>query len=190
MWRRLALPALLLVGPSAAWPNLVAPREPQVRKHESPPPPPPPRSVAALIQGAIGPVHVAAADALSIAITGSSQGIGLDAARRLIASGHAVYHLARTAERARVAVDAAGGGLPVVCDLEDLSSVRAAAALRREPALDVLVLNAAYAPGMTQKVCPRTKDGFERCLGVNHLCLLYTSPSPRDKRQSRMPSSA
>ena len=24
----------------------------------------------------------------------------------------------------------------------------------------------------------------------NHACLLYTSPSPRDKRQSRMPSSA
>ena len=24
----------------------------------------------------------------------------------------------------------------------------------------------------------------------NHTCLLYTSPSPRDKRQSRMPSSA
>ena len=31
-------------------------------------------------------------------------------------------------------------------------------------------------------------------IGVKHLslytCLLYTSPSPRDKRQSRMPSSA
>ena len=25
---------------------------------------------------------------------------------------------------------------------------------------------------------------------LNHGCLLYTSPSPRDKRQSRMPSSA
>ena len=25
---------------------------------------------------------------------------------------------------------------------------------------------------------------------VHHACLLYTSPSPRDKRQSRMPSSA
>ena len=25
---------------------------------------------------------------------------------------------------------------------------------------------------------------------ANHICLLYTSPSPRDKRQSRMPSSA
>ena len=27
-------------------------------------------------------------------------------------------------------------------------------------------------------------------LGVDYICLLYTSPSPRDKRQSRMPSSA
>ena len=27
-------------------------------------------------------------------------------------------------------------------------------------------------------------------LGVASYCLLYTSPSPRDKRQSRMPSSA
>ena len=27
-------------------------------------------------------------------------------------------------------------------------------------------------------------------VGVGKTCLLYTSPSPRDKRQSRMPSSA
>ena len=27
-------------------------------------------------------------------------------------------------------------------------------------------------------------------LTTNYTCLLYTSPSPRDKRQSRMPSSA
>ena len=26
--------------------------------------------------------------------------------------------------------------------------------------------------------------------GLSNICLLYTSPSPRDKRQSRMPSSA
>ena len=30
------------------------------------------------------------------------------------------------------------------------------------------------------------KDGAE----LTTICLLYTSPSPRDKRQSRMPSSA
>ena len=29
-----------------------------------------------------------------------------------------------------------------------------------------------------------------RPLRINKACLLYTSPSPRDKRQSRMPSSA
>ena len=29
-----------------------------------------------------------------------------------------------------------------------------------------------------------------QCHGTNEGCLLYTSPSPRDKRQSRMPSSA
>ena len=28
------------------------------------------------------------------------------------------------------------------------------------------------------------------CAGRTDTCLLYTSPSPRDKRQSRMPSSA
>ena len=27
-------------------------------------------------------------------------------------------------------------------------------------------------------------------VGLSYICLLYTSPSPRDKRQSRMPSSA
>ena len=27
-------------------------------------------------------------------------------------------------------------------------------------------------------------------LEISNICLLYTSPSPRDKRQSRMPSSA
>ena len=32
------------------------------------------------------------------------------------------------------------------------------------------------------------KKGMEK--GLAYVCLLYTSPSPRDKRQSRMPSSA
>ena len=41
------------------------------------------------------------------------------------------------------------------------------------------------------------EDGRQFCIfstlygdGVYYSCLLYTSPSPRDKRQSRMPSSA
>ena len=44
---------------------------------------------------------------------------------------------------------------------------------------------------------PRAKDGYvfaykdmDETAGPYEDCLLYTSPSPRDKRQSRMPSSA
>ena len=33
-------------------------------------------------------------------------------------------------------------------------------------------------------------SGRAFCIALNKYCLLYTSPSPRDKRQSRMPSSA
>ena len=34
------------------------------------------------------------------------------------------------------------------------------------------------------------KNLYPNSLGLLYSCLLYTSPSPRDKRQSRMPSSA
>ena len=33
-------------------------------------------------------------------------------------------------------------------------------------------------------------DSEDTLVGLYQTCLLYTSPSPRDKRQSRMPSSA
>ena len=33
-------------------------------------------------------------------------------------------------------------------------------------------------------------DGKSYAIGCDYLCLLYTSPSPRDQRGSRMPSSA
>ena len=35
-----------------------------------------------------------------------------------------------------------------------------------------------------------TSDNIVALVGADCSCLLYTSPSPRDKRQSRMPSSA
>ena len=50
------------------------------------------------------------ADALNIAITGTSQGIGLDAAKRLVAAGHTVYHANRNAARSAEAAQQAGGG--------------------------------------------------------------------------------
>ena len=42
-------------------------------------------------------------------------------------------------------------------------------------------------PGKRVRVC----DGLTcQMFGADELCLLYTSPSPRDQRGSRMPSSA
>ena len=39
-------------------------------------------------------------------------------------------------------------------------------------------------------VLNRYEDGMEKCIGCELCCLLYTSPSPRDRTRSRMPSSA
>ena len=42
-------------------------------------------------------------------------------------------------------------------------------------------------PGFPQHILP---EFFEKYDIPNRICLLYTSPSPRDQRGSRMPSSA
>ena len=111
------------------------------------------------------------ANGLNIAITGSSQGIGLAAARKLVAEGHNVFHACRSEERAEVAQVRAGGGIPMLSDLADLDSVRlfAQSLKRSAPVLDVLCLNAAVAPSTKAKIAPRTMDGFEEAMGVNHI---------------------
>ncbi len=111
------------------------------------------------------------AAAMQIAITGTNSGIGRSAARILVAQGHTVYHACRSEERAREAAEAAGGGMPMVCDLADLGSVRlfAAALSERAPELDVLCLNAGVSPSRKAETAARTKDGFEETVGVNHL---------------------
>ena len=43
---------------------------------------------------------------------------------------------------------------------------------------------------VTEKQCQEMIDAAISRHNRNASCLLYTSPSPRDKRQSRMPSSA
>ena len=127
--------------------------------------------IRAMVRPFVVLLLVRAGSALHIAITGSSQGIGLAAARRLVADGHTVYHACRDEVRAEVAALGAGGGVPMVCDLSDLSSIRRFAGdlVRSAPALDVLCLNAAVAPSTKATVAERTVDGFEEAIGVNHL---------------------
>jgi len=108
---------------------------------------------------------------LNILITGSSAGIGLAAARRLVEQGHTVYHACRTSERAQLAVKAAGGGVPMVCNLADLHSVKTFAQQVHSqiPYLDVVCCNAGIAPSTKSVKPPLTAQGFEACIGVNHL---------------------
>ena len=47
-----------------------------------------------------------------------------------------------------------------------------------------------FGGGLPQNISGITTIASSGSLGLNNGCLLYTSPSPRDKRQSRMPSSA
>ena len=61
----------------------------------------------------------------------------------------------------------------------DYSGSQAAKALKKE-GYRVILVNSNPATIMTD---PEMAD-------ATYICLLYTSPSPRDKRQSRMPSSA
>ena len=47
-----------------------------------------------------------------------------------------------------------------------------------------------YGPLCQSQIFIRTLNIFSKLFELPTICLLYTSPSPRDKRQSRMPSSA
>jgi light-dependent protochlorophyllide reductase len=123
-------------------------------------------------------INVVVVDGLNIAITGSSQGIGLDAAKRLIADGHTVYHACRNQERANVALQESGGGIPMICDLNEFNSIRkfseklineCSKTSNGGRGLDVLCLNAGIAPSTKSTTPKLTKDGYEECIGVNHL---------------------
>ena len=112
---------------------------------------------------------------LNIAITGSSQGIGLSAAKQLVSEGHTIFHANRDEERSECARVGAGGGVPMVCDLSDLDSIRRFAEdLRRSaPTLDVLCLNAAVAPSTKAE----TRD-VQEMMKVNEAVQAYVGSLP------------
>ena len=101
-------------------------------------------------------------------------------------------HLART-----IQVEAAKGTMDEYCvAVSVLNRVRS-------PYFPNTVAGVVYAPGQYEgftKWRPvandalvnrlKSEEGKQNLLKAYSICLLYTSPSPRDKRQSRMPSSA
>jgi NAD(P)-dependent dehydrogenase (short-subunit alcohol dehydrogenase family) len=78
-------------------------------------------------------------------ITGANKGLGYEAARRLLASGHDVWVAARNAERGRRAAEELGARF-VQLDVTSEQSIAAAAkTVRAETGLDVLINNAGIA---------------------------------------------
>ena len=148
-------------------------------------------------------------------VTGSTGGLGLETARALASVGASVTVSGRDPGKIDAALGTLREQLPqakfdaLELDLASLSKIADATkdyGGRGRP-IDLLVNNAGV------MMCPegQTADGFETQTGTNHLghfawtaqmmpslasgarivtCLLYTSPSPRDQRGSRMPSSA
>ena len=152
---------------------------------------------------------------MRVMVTGATGFTGSHTVRALIEAGHEVRALVR--DRAKVA-RVFGDGSPVVAHaiegdildrkavgqaLEDVDSVVHTAALvdlRRSKAEEVLRTNL---EGVRNVIGTAAERGVGPIVYVSSLaaffdpenpptrpCLLYTSPSPRDQRGSRMPSSA
>ena len=103
----------------------------------------------------------------TLLVTGCNSGLGLETTRVLALRGARIVGLARTAEKARAALDEVGAeGDAVACDLSDLDSVRAAVQQVRGLApLDALIANAGImALPELQQIA-----GIERQLFVNHI---------------------
>lgn len=121
----------------------------------------------------------------TLCITGSMDGIGLAAARRLLAQGHRVLVHARDEQRGRPVVEGLDGDVALVTgDLASLAQVRSLAdQIAAHGPLDVLAHNAGvWVRGDAPRV---TADGFETTFAVNvlapHLLTALLSGVVRDR---------
>lgn len=117
----------------------------------------------------------------SVFITGSSDGIGRETARQLVAAGHRVVLHARDTDRARHATAAVPGAAGVVTgDLASLAQTRALAeAATAQGPYDVVIHNAGVGGGAPRRVT--TEDGLERIFTINVLApylLTVRMPAP------------
>ena len=82
-------------------------------------------------------------------------------------------------------VDAASDPEQVILELQ-----KAEMAAKKKPKAEVFDIDAASETARRLKETGSSFDGSAAKTGEDVICLLYTSPSPRDMRRSRMPSSA
>jgi len=117
-----------------------------------------------------------------VLVTGSTDGIGLESARQLLAGGHQVVAHARDADRAAQVRGALPGLADVVVgDLASLAETRAlAAAATNAGPFDAVIHNAGIGGGAPRTT---TADGLERIFQVNTVApYLLTALIPRPRR--------
>ena len=72
-----------------------------------------------------------------------------------------------------------------------LEALQATLEARKSASADSSYVAGLYQQGLNKILEKLGEEAMETILSAkDYDCLLYTSPSPRDKRQSRMPSSA
>ena len=128
-------------------------------------------------------------------ITGASSGIGAQTVKLFSSLGAKVIAAARREERLRDLSNQYANVMAVKCDVgidEDCINL-VDTVINEHGKIDILINNAGISdpvPALEEDL-----DQFKRVIQIDliscfHLCLLYTSPSPRDATLSRMPSSA
>ena len=146
-------------------------------------------------------------------VTGAARGLGRAYAEALASEGAAVVAAdINDCGDTVTAIEAAGGrAVASALDVSDSDSCAVMAALAAETygRIDILINNAALYAGLRGarfenldeqqwdqvmqvniKGTWLTSRAVVGCMRESGDCLLYTSPSPRDQRGSRMPSSA
>jgi len=143
-----------------------------------------------------------------VVITGGGRGVGRSIALALAREGARLALVARTESELNAVckeVEALGGeAIAIPTDISDPKQIEdmAQETLNAFGTVDMVINNAAKGaiPGLL--VQDTTVEDWDYVMNVNArgtflvtkaflpTCLLYTSPSPRDQRGSRMPSSA
>ena len=98
--------------------------------------------------------------------------------------GHGVFRLPQYVKRIQ------SGGINVSPDIKTIEERTATALVDGDNALGHLVMS--YATELAMQKAAKSGVAWVGSRFSNHAgpCLLYTSPSPRDRQKSRMPSSA